>query len=64
MVTMSEKKLKPIVYSIEECKSCNVKTKRPFQMGDYIYKDDVGECKECHGKTMISMIYSETPKPT
>ncbi|MCP8323211.1 MAG: hypothetical protein L6N96_03430 [Candidatus Methylarchaceae archaeon HK02M2] len=47
-----------IVYTIEECPSCDLKTKRAFQSGDYVFKEG-GECTKCKGKTTINMIYSE-----
>jgi hypothetical protein len=52
---------KPIVYTIEECSACNLKTKREFKLGDYVFKE-VGECSKCKGKTTISMIFSEQLK--
>ncbi len=60
MDTMSSpvKRSKFLVYTVEECNSCHLKTKRAFQIGDYIYKDG-GECTKCKGKMKIAMIYSE-----
>ncbi|MGQ9468400.1 MAG: hypothetical protein ACUVTD_01005 [Nitrososphaerales archaeon] len=53
-----EKRSKFLVFTVEECGSCGLKTKRAFQPGDYVYKDG-GECTKCKGKTRITMIYSE-----
>ncbi|MCP8311966.1 MAG: hypothetical protein L6N95_01710 [Candidatus Methylarchaceae archaeon HK01B] len=54
----TKKSAKSVVYTIEECTSCGLKTKRDFQSGDYVYKEG-GECTKCKGKSMINMIYSE-----
>ena len=53
-----ETKEKPIVYTIEECNQCGLKTKRTFKLGDFVYK--IGElCNKCKGSTLITMIYAE-----
>ncbi|MCP8304620.1 MAG: hypothetical protein H3Z50_04005 [archaeon] len=57
-ITGMKKSSKSVVYTIEECASCGLKTKRDFQSGDYVYKEG-GGCTKCKGKTMINMIYSE-----
>lgn len=57
----SDRKPKPPVFSIEECTNCGLKTKRPFQLGDYVYKLG-GECTRCHNKNRISMIFAEPVK--
>jgi len=57
-MSTQEKKSKFLVFVVEECSSCGLKTKRAFQLGDYIYKEG-GECTRCKGKTRINMIYSE-----
>ena len=54
---------KSITYTIEECGSCGLKTKREFKLGDYVFKE-MGECSKCKGKTTISMIYAEKSKDT
>jgi len=61
--SLGERRGKQIVYTIEECTSCNIKTKRPFQLRDHVYKE-AGECPKCKGKIIISMIYSEPVKPS
>jgi hypothetical protein len=53
-----EKRSRFLVFTVEECNFCHLKTKRAFQLGDYIYKEG-GECTKCKGKTKITMIYSE-----
>lgn len=56
-----EDKEKPIVYSIEECQQCGVKTKRNFKFGDFVYK--IGElCSKCKASTLITMVYAEYAK--
>jgi hypothetical protein len=51
----------PKVMTISECtnKSCNTKTSREFQRGDYVYKDLDVPCGKCGGKQMITAIYKE-----
>ena len=47
--------------TIEECTSCNLKMKRPFKLGDYIFKE--GEkCQKCGSKTLITSIFKEEIK--
>ncbi|MCP8315832.1 MAG: hypothetical protein H3Z51_03090 [archaeon] len=53
-----EKRSKFLVFTTEECSSCGLKTKRAFQSGDYVYKEE-GECSKCKGKMRINTIYSE-----
>jgi len=53
-----ESKEKPLVYTIEECKQCGLKTKRTFKIDDFVYK--IGElCSKCKSSTLITMIYAE-----
>ncbi|MBI2183418.1 MAG: hypothetical protein HYU39_00505 [Thaumarchaeota archaeon] len=59
--SFGEKKQKMQVYTIEECQNCHDKVKRPFQQGDYVYKE-AGECQKCHGKKMITMVFGEEPQ--
>jgi hypothetical protein len=51
----------PKVMTITECnnKSCNTKTSREFQRGDYVYKELDTPCTKCSGKQMITAIYKE-----
>jgi hypothetical protein len=57
----SDEKEKPIVYTVEECQQCGLKTKRTFKIGDFVYK--VGElCSKCRASTLITMIYAEAMK--
>jgi rRNA maturation protein Nop10 len=46
------------VYTIEECPACGQKTKRAFQVGDYITKDGA-ICSKCGNVTKITLIYAE-----
>jgi hypothetical protein len=58
----SGKKKKFLVFTIEVCPSCNFKTKRPFELGDFVFKSS-GECSHCNkDKSIIDMIYAERPK--
>jgi len=49
------------VVTIEECSSCNLKMKRPFQPNDYVFKEG-GNCQKCNSKMMITSIYKEEIK--
>jgi len=46
------------VYTIEECPACGQKTKRAFQLGDYITKDGA-KCSKCGNTTRMTLIYAE-----
>jgi len=46
------------VYTIEECPACGQKTKRAFQVGDYITKD-AAKCSKCGNVTKMTLIYAE-----
>jgi len=46
------------VYTIEECPACGQKTKRAFQVGDYITKDGAN-CTKCGNATKMTLIYAE-----
>ncbi|HEY4699065.1 MAG TPA: hypothetical protein VIH27_01660 [Nitrososphaerales archaeon] len=59
---VQSKKPKFNVFTIETCSACNFKTKRPFQLGDYVFKE-AGDCTHCNkSKTLIEMIYAEQIK--
>jgi rRNA maturation protein Nop10 len=51
-------KVKFNVYTIEECPACGQKTKRAFQVGDYITKD-AAKCSKCGNVTKMTLIYAE-----
>ena len=55
-----QQQLKPkfLVYTIEECPACGQKTKRAFQLGDYVTKDGAN-CSKCGNVTKITLIYAE-----
>ena len=56
-----EEKEKHVVYTIEECQQCGLKTKRTFKLGDFVYK--VGElCSKCKTAALITTIYAEYVK--
>jgi len=55
-----ERKPKLLVFTIEECPACGQKTKRPFQVGDFVTKDG-GKCPKCGNTTRVTMIYAEPP---
>lgn len=67
---MSKPALQPLakrqkiqVFTIENCPACNFKAKRPFELGDYVFKTS-SDCTHCNkSKTVIEMIYSEQIKP-
>ena len=60
-VPSTDKKSKLLVYSIEECPVCGQKTKRAFQVGDFITKDGA-KCTKCGNTTRISLVYAESSK--
>lgn len=39
-----------------ECQNCGLKKMRPFQRGDYLFKE-VEDCTRCEGKMIIEKIY-------
>ncbi|MGF3521513.1 MAG: hypothetical protein ACQXXJ_00245 [Candidatus Bathyarchaeia archaeon] len=48
----------PILTTIE-CRKCNIKTTRPFQRGDYVFKE-LEPCQKCQQeKQVITAIYRE-----
>jgi rRNA maturation protein Nop10 len=55
-----DRKSKLLVFTIEECPACGQKTKRAFQIGDYVTKDGA-KCPKCGNTTKITMIYAEPP---
>ena len=56
-------KAKFLVYTIEECPVDGQKTKRAFQLGDYVTKEGA-KCSKCGNATKITMIYAEAPPKT
>jgi rRNA maturation protein Nop10 len=56
-------KAKFLVYTIEECPVDGQKTKRPFQVGDFVTKEG-GKCSKCGNPTKITLIYGEPPPKT
>jgi hypothetical protein len=41
------------------CPKCGFKNIREFERGDYIFKEDAGDCPKCEEKMMIASIYRE-----
>jgi rRNA maturation protein Nop10 len=60
-VPATEKKSKLLVYTIEECPVCGQKTKRAFQVGDYITKE-ASKCPKCGNTSRIILIYGESER--
>lgn len=56
--TIQESKRKSIVYTVEECSACGLKTKRAFQLNDYVFKEG-SSCARCAQKSLIIMVYAE-----
>ncbi len=56
----AQDKKKLPVFTIEECPVDGQKTKRAFQLGDYVTKEG-GKCSKCGGPTRITLIFAETP---
>jgi hypothetical protein len=55
-----KKKDCPTIYTENTCQTCNQKSKKNFEDGDYVYKPG-SACKECSGTEMITAIYGEYP---
>ncbi len=53
----SEKLIK--CYTLLECKSCKNITKRKFSSTDFVFKNE-GDCSNCDGSLLITMIYGKT----
>jgi transcription elongation factor Elf1 len=62
-VPATDRRSKLLVYTIEECPVCGQKTKRAFQVGDYVTKESAN-CTKCNNPTRISLIYAEPSKPS
>lgn len=48
-------------YTVEQCSSCGIMTKRKFHDGDYVFKI-LEKCSKCDGKMMIAKIFGEPIK--
>jgi hypothetical protein len=62
-VPAADKKSKLLVYSVEECPVDNQKTKRAFQVGDYVTKEGA-KCTKCGNPTRITLVFAESIKPS
>ena len=47
------------VYTINECGKCNVKSKRLFESGDFVYNKNVGKCEKCGSSQLTIMIVED-----
>ena len=58
-----KKEVKPEIFTEETCQSCDEKSRRRFEEGDYVYKNSgTANCKKCSSSNvMISAIYGEYP---
>ncbi|MFB0543868.1 MAG: hypothetical protein ACETVR_03710 [Candidatus Bathyarchaeia archaeon] len=45
-----------------ECQNCELKKIRPFQRGDYLFKE-VEDCTRCEGKMVVEKIYGRERQP-
>jgi hypothetical protein len=62
MLFGKKKEITPEIYSEDFCQSCNEKTKRHYEKGDYVYGSGL-QCKKCmSSNTVVSAIYGEYPK--
>lgn len=61
--TKAQDKRRLPVFTIEECPACSQKTKRAFQLGDYVTKEGA-KCTKCANPTRITLIFAETPVKT
>ncbi len=60
-VPAADKKSKLLVYAVDVCPIDGEKTKRAFQVGDYVTKESV-KCPKCGNPTRISLVYAESTK--
>ena len=47
------------IYTINECVKCNVKSKRLFESGDFVYNQNVGKCEKCGSSQLTIMIVED-----
>ena len=47
------------IYTINECGKCNVKSKRLFESGDFVYNQNVGKCEKCGSSQLTIMIVED-----
>ena len=54
-----KKEPEPTLHTEQICNSCGENERRPFEQGDYVFKEGTC-CKKCNSvSTMISAIYGE-----
>lgn len=51
----------PTIYTEVMCNSCGEKSRRPFEVGDYVFGPG-SACIKCHSSsTMVTAVYGEYP---
>ncbi|AIC14996.1 hypothetical protein NTE_02289 [Candidatus Nitrososphaera evergladensis SR1] len=56
-----KKEVPPTIYTEETCSVCGEKMRRPFEEGDYVFRNG-STCKKCgSSSTMVSAVYGEYP---
>ena len=57
-----KKEVRPEIYSEDTCQSCSEKMRRPFKVGDYVFRHGE-QCKKCvSSDTLITAVYGEYPE--
>jgi hypothetical protein len=61
MIFGKKKEVPPTIYTEQVCSRCGEKERRPFEQGDYVFRQGT-RCKKCDSSdTMISAVYGEYP---
>lgn len=61
MIFGKKKEILPTIYTEQVCGRCGEKERRPFEQGDYVFRQGV-RCKKCDSAdTTISAVYGEYP---
>lgn len=60
MFGSKKKESKPTIYTEETCNACGEVARRPFEEGDYVFKQGF-QCKKCSSSTMVTAVYGEYP---
>ena len=50
----------PTNYTEQTCGRCGDRERRPFEQGDYVFKDGA-RCAKCNSATLVTAIYGEYP---
>ena len=56
---MSDKNKIIVAYTLQQCNSCNKRSKRKFSEGDYVFKG-ISKCSSCDGQVIITKIFGES----